>query len=121
MPTKAFKEINVKGIRNGDLFGQWELAAGDEGSALICPRYNDKSIQMFGEWDGATVGLMVTNDPSLQNWHEAYDFEGVTISQTADRKPWVILPNVYAIKPVVTGGGASTAISVAIMGKGVGV
>jgi hypothetical protein len=119
--TKTFKDINVKGIRSGDLFGQWELAAGDEAQALICPRYNDKSVQILGDFDGATVNFLITNDPSLQSWHAAYDFEGVNISQTAERKPWVILPNVYAMKPEVVGGGPGTNISVVIVGKGVGV
>lgn len=118
MTTKAFKEVTTKGVRAGDLFGEWELGQGDEGAPLICPRYSDKSVHMFGEFDGATVRLLVTNDKSLQNWQDAYDYEGVTISQTADRKPWVILPNVYAVKAVVDDGGPNTAVTVAVVAKG---
>lgn len=118
MAVKAFKEVRTKGIIPGDLFGEWELEAGDEGMPLICPRYSDKSVQIFGNFDGATVKLKVTNDKTLQNWQDAYDYEGVTISQSADRKPWVILPNVYAIKAVVEGGDVNTFVNVAVVAKG---
>jgi hypothetical protein len=118
MAVKAFIEIPTKGIRSGDLFGEWELENSDEGAALICPRYSDKSVQIFGEFDGATVKLVATNDKTLQNWQDAYDYEGVTISQTADRKPWVILPNVYAIKPIIENPGPNTSVTVAVVAKG---
>ncbi len=121
MASKVFTEYQVKGIQRGDIFGGWELAQGDVAVPLVCPRYSDKSIQIFGEWDGATVALQASNDPELVNFQEAYDFEGVVISQTADRKPWVIFPNVYAIKPVISNAGPNTNLKVAIVGKGVGV
>lgn len=118
MALISFKEVTGKGIRAGDIFGYWELRLGDTAAPLICPRYSDKSVHMFGTWNGASITMKGSNDSLLSSFDDIYDFEGVVITQTAARKPWVILPNVYAIKPVLTGGGASTLIKVAIIGRG---
>lgn len=121
MALVAFTRVEMKGIRAGDIFGYWDLRAGDTAAPLVCPRYADKSIHMFGTWDGATIALQGGNDPSLAQFDDIYDYEGTLISQSAARKPWVILPNVFALKPVLSGGGAATAVRVAIIGRGEGV
>lgn len=120
MTTRSFIEARGKGVRQGDILGSWNMGSGDVATPLLCPRYNDKSVQIFGTWGGATVSLQCTNDPALAagSYQDAYDFEGTTISQTADRKPWVILPLVYALKPVITGGNGTTNLVIAIVGRG---
>ena len=119
MATKSFTEVTNKGVRTGDIFGNWQLASGDIAVPLICPRYSDKSVHIFGTWGGATVTLKGTNDENLAVYENMYDHETTDISQTADRKPWIILPNVYAIKPVITGGDGTTNLKIAITGRGV--
>ncbi len=119
MATVSFKTVeNAKGMYNGDILGYWELRSGDTALPLICPRYSDKSIYIFGTWGGATVALTGGNDPDLADFDSVYDFEGTNISQTADRKVWVLLPNVYAIKPTITGGDGTTVVRVCVVGRG---
>lgn len=118
MAAKNFVNVAGKGVRQGDIFGYWELQAGDTAVPLICPRYNDKSVHIFGTWDGATVDLQATNDPALAVFEDACDQEGSSISQTADRKPWLVFLNTFALKPVITGGGANTSLKIVIVGRG---
>lgn len=118
MPLKTFTEIPSKGIQRGDIFGSWELSASDTAAPLVCPRYNDKSVHIFGTWGGATVSLQASNDPDLATFGDAYDPEGTVISQTSNNKPWVIFPNVFAIKPVISGGDGTTDLKVVIIGRG---
>lgn len=119
MATVSFKTVEgLKGMRNGDIIGYWELRSGDTALPLICPRYSDKSIYMFGTWGGASIAMKGGNDPDLVDFDDVYDFEGTNIAQTVDRKAWVLLPNVYAIKPVITGGDGTTVVRVAVVGRG---
>lgn len=118
MSIKSFTHAVNKGVRNGDIFGSWNLKVDDTAKPLECPRFNDKSVQIFGVWGGATVELLCSNDPAGSNFQDCYDFEGTKITQTSDRKPWVILPLVYALKPVITGGDGTTDLYVAIVGRG---
>lgn len=118
MAAVGFKTVDSKGVRVGDILGYWELRAGDTGVPLILPRYSDKSVHIYGTWDGATVTLKGGNDPLLSDMEDIYDFEGTVITQTVNRSPWVILPNVYAIKPVITGGGGSSLLRIAVNGRG---
>lgn len=117
MSLKSFVEVKNKGVHAGDILGYWELAPGDTAKPLLCPRFNDKSVHIFGTFGGATAKMQITNDPDLGNFEDAYDYEGTVISQSAARAPWVILPNVFAIKPVLTGGSGSL-IKVVITGRG---
>lgn len=121
MSLVTFTRVENKGIRQGDIFGYWELRAGDTAQPLLCPRFADKSIHMFGTWDAATINLKGGNDPNLAQFDDIYDFEGTLISQAAARKPWVILPNVFALKPEIVGGGGNAIIRVAMCGRGASV
>lgn len=119
MGTVPFKTVEgVKGLRQGDIFGYWELRAGDTALPLVCPRFNDKSVHMFGTWGGGSITMQGGNDPDQAQFDDIYDFEGTVITQTAARKPWIILPNLYTIKPVLTGGDGTTLLRVAIVGRG---
>lgn len=118
MTTQVFTVVETKGIRRGDILGIWTLKSGDTAEPLMVPRYSDKSVHIFGTWNGATVSMQATNDPNLNTYGEAYDPEGMNISQTLDGNPTIIFPNVLAIKPVISGGDAGTKITVAIVGHG---
>jgi hypothetical protein len=119
MSIIAFKAFDSnKGVRQGDILGYWLLASGDTAMPLLIPRYADKSVHIFGTFGGATVAMKGSNDPDLVSFDNIYDFEGTDISQTAARKPWIILPNVYALKPTITGGDGTTSLKVAIVGRG---
>lgn len=122
MTTVAFTTVEGdKAIRRGDIFGYWELRSGDTAVPLLCPRFADKSIHIFGTFSSASITMKGSNDPSLTSFDDVYDFEGTVITQSAARKPWVLMPNVYAIKPVITGGDGNTLLKVAVVGRGVGI
>lgn len=118
MAVKTFSETVSKGLRAGDIMGAWRLASGDTAQPLICPRYSDKCVHIFGTWGGASVTMKGGNDASLIQFDDMYDPADVTITQTAARKPWIIFPNVYALKPVITGGDGTTDLTIAIVGRG---
>lgn len=118
MSTKGFTIVTSKNLLKGDILGSWNLKAGDTAVPLLCPRYSDKSVHIFGTFGGASVTLQGTNDPALAVYGNIYDSAGTDITQAAAGKPWVILPNVYAIKPVITGGDGTTNLTIAIIGRG---
>lgn len=118
MAIKTFITTQSKGIRAGDIMGAWRLALGDTAQPLLCPRYSDKSVHIFGTWGGASVTLKGGNDEALAQFDDMYDPADVVITQTAARKPWIIFPNVYALKPVLSGGDGTTDLYIAIVGRG---
>lgn len=120
MSIATFTRVETKGTRVGDILGYWTMRAGDTAQPLLCPRYSDKSLHIMGTFDGGSITLKGSNDDLLDplNFDDIYDFEGTTITQAAARKPWVILPNVYALMPVLTGGGGSTLLKIALVGRG---
>lgn len=119
MAVAPFIRVEKAGeIRNGDIFGYWQMATGDTAAPLICPRFSDKSIHMFGTWGGGSVTLKGTNDPLITSYDDIYDYAGNVITQTAAKSPWIILPNVYALKPVLTGG-SGVSLTIALMGRGI--
>ena len=118
MPVKSFVEVQNKGVRQGDILGKWELKAGDTALPLVCPRYSDKSVHIFGVWGGATVTMKGGNDPALTQYEDMYDPSDVVITQSAARKPWIIFPNVLSVKPEITGGDGTTNLTIVIVGRG---
>lgn len=119
MAVAPFVRVETPGaIRNGDFLGYWQMTTGDTAEPLICPRFSDKSIHMFGTWGGGSVTLKGTNDPTLVSYDDIYDYAGDVITQTAAASPWIILPNVYALKPVLTGG-SGVSLVLALMGRGI--
>lgn len=118
MAVVGFTRVNNPGaLRETDILGYWVLTPGDTASPLLCPRFADKTIHMFGTWGGATVKLQESNDPNLSSYQDAYDVTSTAISKTADGALQVLITNPYAIKPVITGGSGSS-VTVAVMGRG---
>lgn len=118
MAVKGFTQSTSKGIRAGDIAGKWNLKAGDTAAPLLCPRYSDKSVHIFGVWGGATVTLRGGNDDQLAQFEDMYDPSAVSIVQSAAHAPWIVFPNVLALKPVISGGDGTTDLTVAIVGRG---
>ena len=114
----AYKQIVDKGLKPEDIAVYWELGAGQEGDPLSIPRYNDKTVHIFGTWGGASVSLLGSIDPNRENFGVLTDDDKTPITQSADGVPRVIVPNALSIKPVVTGGDETTEIIIAIMANG---
>ncbi len=92
------------------------LQAGDEGEPLAMATSNDRSLQIFGTFGGATVELRGSNDGV--NYVVLADTQGIPLSfNTA--KIEVILELTLFVKPVVVGGDGTTNLNaVALVRKG---
>lgn len=119
MALKPFVNVKPKGLMRNDILGYWELAAGDTAEPFVCPRFSDKTVQMAGTWTGAAqVAMKCTLFEDLTNFQPAYDPEGTDIVQFADRKVWIVFPNVVALKPELTNGDVNTTIKIVVLGRG---
>jgi hypothetical protein len=95
----------------------WTLGAGDDGAPVTLPNHADRSIQVSGTFSGATLTLQNTIDGS--NWLTLRDVHNDTMSFTsAPTYTPVISPATLSIRPIVSGGDGSTAITVTILAKG---
>lgn len=99
---------------NGVSIRQWiGLANGDTGAPVNLCRYNDKTIQFSGVFGvGGTVILEATVDGTT--WSPMTDVFGTVISATT-AKVLTITEVPLEIRPRVTAGDGSTAITVSLL------
>lgn len=95
----------------------WEgIQNGDDCAAFIdFSEYDDRTMQVTGTLDGATVAM--TGSVNGSDFGTVNDQFGTAMSAIGDEKPRAISEYVYALKPVITGGGASTDITIQILAK----
>ena len=66
MTEIPFKRYEGRGVRKTVHAISWEgLVDGSTAKPVFLPYSPDKSIQVFGDWDGATVNLLGTNDTKV--------------------------------------------------------
>lgn len=90
------------------------LATGDVGAALPFSQYTDKSVQVFGTFDGATLRVEGSNDG--ENWATLTDPQGNDLLITSAKIEMVTEATAH-IRPFVVGGGASTSLTVCMLCK----
>lgn len=111
--------------REGILIKTWEnLANGDTGEPLESCWFSDKTIQVFGTFgSGGSVTMQGSNDPRVltnaasAEWFSLVDPQGNAITKTASGGE-AILENPRFIRPSVTAGDATTALTVIICARG---
>lgn len=92
----------------------WTPVAGsDTCVAVKCPQLRDKSIQVAGTFDSASIALHGSNDGT--NYAALSDPAGTTIAITAAGIVQVGQITQY-IKPVTSGGGGSSSVSIMVLG-----
>lgn len=91
------------------------ITSGDVGSWLDAVQLPDKTIQVAGTWNGATVVIQGTNDDGTTVF-TLQDVEGDPLSLTSDGMR-SILENPEKIRPACTVGGASTSLTVRCLSK----
>lgn len=91
---------------------KWLLATGDDGQPLADGQYNDRSVQVAGVFDGASVRLEGSNDG--ENWATLTDPQGNDLVITS-AKIEAITEVSLRLRPVIVGGGASTALAVTVL------
>lgn len=77
-------------------------------------QFSDKSVQVSGAFDGATVTIEGTNNGTT--WEILTDAQGNPLSFTSNGLA-IVAEATWKIRPVVSGGGVSTAINVHVLMK----
>lgn len=90
------------------------LAAGDEGLPLEFAQLADRTVQVAGDLDGATVQIM--GSINSVDYHTLTDPQGNALAFTLPGLEAVTELVAY-VKPVIVGGGGSTAATVTLLMK----
>jgi len=89
----------------------WELATGDDGAPIRYAGAADRTVQVFGTFGGATIGMQGSLDGI--NWAPLTDAQGNAIAMTAAGLE-AITELVRFTRPVVTGG-SGTSVTVMLL------
>jgi hypothetical protein len=90
-----------------------ELNGSDTGDLVFVGGFNDKSVQVFGTFDGATVTMKGGNVDDAGNTVTLKDYAAANITFTAAGVNSV-RDNIAYLHPVVSGGGVSTDLTVVV-------
>ena len=107
----------VRGVPTSELLGEcrhiaWTLAAGESGEWQAFTEFADRSVQVAGTFNGATVTLQGSNDLTAPtNASTLTDPGGTPIVKTAIALVHILEMPLW-IRPAITGGGGSTAITI---------
>ena len=98
---------------------QWPaMANGDTGTPYIMPHAPERSVQIKGTFGAAgNCRIEGSNDKTSPTWAALNDPFGTALNVTA-AKLVQILENSYQIRPYITAGDGTTAITVTILFKG---
>lgn len=95
---------------------QWaSLAAGETGDVFEIAQVNDRSIQIAGTFNGATVTLEGSNDGAA--FHTLSDPQGLPLSFSAAGLKAILELTRY-VRPKATGGDVGTVIRATLIAKG---
>ena len=100
-------------IREGEsMLYAWVLTQADtEGASIDAHEYGDRTVQISGTFDGATVVLQGSNDGT--NWFSLTDPQGNAISKTTAAMETVMEVPLYT-RANSSGGGASQSVTISL-------
>jgi len=86
------------------------------GAPFACPSYPIKSVQVVGTWGGAVCTIQGSNwdDRATATYDTLHNMQGTNMQFTGDTLRGV-QENTYWVRPIITGGGATTDIDVYIL------
>ena len=107
------------------------LLGTDSGAAVELSNFSDKTIHIFGTWDGATCTLYGSNDPralvdknagtlygsKTASWIACKDNLDNNIAKSTSDGGYIVIEDYLYNLVVVTGGGANTALTAIISAK----
>lgn len=112
----ALTAAELGGPRKVGIWTWTALANGDSGSAVVAPMFPDRTIQVFGTFGtGGTVVIEGSLDGT--NYATLTDQSDNALSFTA-AKIEAIAPVTLYIRPRVTAGDGTTALTVILLAKG---
>jgi len=99
---------------------QWAMPADEEGAGVALPRHADRSVQITGPFDGATLKIEGTIDGTT--WGILTDPQGNDLTFTSypagySTKIEAISEATVAVRPKTTGGGGSTALVITLLSR----
>lgn len=100
----------VGGVRGGS----WTVANGESGAALFLPAFSDRTVQISGTF-GAGGSITMQGSLDGTNWFTLTDPQGNNITKTAASLEAISEATPY-IRPTVTAGDGTTAITVIVFG-----
>ena len=92
---------------------EWVLGAGDTGVPIDYPGAADRTVQIIGNFGGATVEMQGTLEQTPVTWLPVTDAQGNAISKT-EASLEAITELVRWIRPIVTGG-TGTAVTILLL------
>lgn len=92
---------------------EWTLGDGDTGAPIDYPGAADRTVQIFGNFGGATVAMQGTLEAVPLTWLPVTDAQGNAITKT-EASLEAITELVRWIRPVVTGG-SGTAVTILLL------
>lgn len=97
---------------------KWAMVHADTvGEAVELTHLQDRTVQLFGTWDSATVVIQGSNEATPTTWATLRDPAGNNLSFTADGLKAILeLPR--WIRPSKSGGAANDAVTVIINARG---
>lgn len=94
---------------------QWPLALQSSTfERFECPGAADRSVQVEGTFNGASIGLEGSNDGTT--YHALNDLSGTPIALAASGLAQVLELTRY-VRPAMTGGGGSTSLTTTLLAK----
>lgn len=110
-------------IKNRSQYIVWSgLSVDDTGSPLQFAGHADKTVHVFGTWDGASVIFEGSNDPRVETdpnnaaWATMNDPQAIAFQRSSDFIDMVV-ENPRYMRPRVSGGGGSTNITIILCCK----
>lgn len=102
--------------RRGNIMYTWTtVIAADTASAVEAEAWAaDRSVQIEGTWDSATLLLKGSNDGT--NFQTLTDPQGNILSFTLSNRLEQITEITRYIKPVISGGGGSQSLTIKVFG-----
>lgn len=95
----------------------WEgLANGDDGEPIPFSMYADRSVQVTGEF-GIGGSLLIEGSNNGQDWEPLTDLQGTDLVFNTGKIEMVTEITQF-IRPIVTGGDATTLLNVILLAKG---
>jgi hypothetical protein len=107
---------SAKGEFDRTLVRQWAVANGDDGEAMALPNHADRSVQVSGTFGS---GGSVTIEGSLDGttWAILTDPQGNNLAITSAKIETIMEATLY-IRPRVTDGDETTALTITILCRG---
>lgn len=105
----TWRDVSIKGDGSTLLYTWTPVTQADTCNPIQVPEHSDKSIQVSGAFGGTSVAVAGSNDGV--NFSSLRDPSSTVIAIVAGTDLRAILENTYQIRPVLTGG-AATSISI---------